>query len=105
VPGAIVATVAVFLPAFVLVAATGPLVERWRDHPTARRVLDVVNAAVVGLIAAVVVRLAPVALAGPLDALVAAGAAAALWGLRWSSTRVLVGAAALGALRAALAAS
>jgi chromate transporter len=103
--GAVVATVAVFLPAFVLVAATGPLLERWRDHPTVRGTLDVLNAAVVGLIAAVVVRLAPVALASPVDVLVGAAAAALLWGLHASPTVVLVGAAVAGALRAAIVAS
>ncbi|MGH7894991.1 MAG: chromate transporter [Candidatus Binatia bacterium] len=102
VPGAIVATVALFLPAFVLVAATGPLVERWRSHPVVRGTLDVVNAAVVGLIAAVVVRLAPAALAGPVEAGVGVASAFALWGLATSSTLVLAGAILVGTLRALL---
>jgi chromate transporter len=99
-PGAAVATLGIFLPAFVLVAATGPLVERWRRHPVARRTLDVVNAAVVGLIAAVVVRLAPAAAGAPAQWIVGASAAVALWGLGASSTLVLLGAVALGVLRA-----
>src|SRR6185436_10205306 len=90
VPGAVVATVAIFLPAFVLVAATAPLVDRWRDHPAVRRTLDVVNAAVVGLIAAVVVRLAPAAVGSVPALVVAAGAAASLWVLGWSPTLVLL---------------
>jgi len=100
VPGAAVATIAIFLPAFVLVAATAPLVERWRDHPVVRRTLDVVTAAVVGLIAAVVVRLAPAAVGSGAALLVAAGAAAALWGLGSSSTVVLLVSVLIGLVRA-----
>jgi chromate transporter len=99
-PGACVATIGIFLPAFVLVAATGPLVERWRRHPVARRTLDVVNAAVVGLIAAVVVRLTPAATGAAAQWIVGVVAAAALWGLGASSTLVLLGAVVLGVLRA-----
>jgi chromate transporter len=105
VPGAIVATVAIFLPAFVLVAATGPVIERWREHPVARRVLDVVNAAVVGLIAVVVIRLAPAALATPSELVVALCAVTALWALRWSPMVVLTGSVAVGVLRAILTAA
>ena len=97
VPGAAVATAGIFLPSFVLVAATGPLLERWRSHPRVRGALDVVNAVVVGLIAAVVVRLAPQAVATPAQVGVAVIAALCLWrGV--SSTAVLLGAAALGAI-------
>jgi chromate transporter len=100
VPGATVATVAIFLPAFVLVAATGPMLERWRTRPAVRRTLDVVNAAVVGLIASVVLRLAPSAVASPADAAIGVVAAVCLWRGVLGSTGVLVGAAALGAARA-----
>ncbi len=100
VPGAVVATVAIFLPAFVLVAATAPLVDRWRDHPVVRRTLDVVNAAVVGLIAAVVVRLAPAAVGSVPALVVAAGAGASLWVLGWSSTLLLLVSVLIGLLRA-----
>jgi chromate transporter len=99
-PGAIVATVAIFLPAFVLVATTGPIVERWSARPAARRTLDVVNAAVVGLITAVLIRLTPTALGTPLQIVVALAAFA--W-LRWrpaGSTAVLLGTLALGLVRA-----
>ncbi len=102
VPGAIVATVAIFLPAFLLVAATGSLLERWRTRPVVRRTLDVVNAAVVGLIASVVIRLAPSAFASPLDVVVGAVATGVLWREVLGPTGVLLGAAALGAGRALL---
>jgi chromate transporter len=104
-PGAAVATLGMFLPSFVFVAATGPLVERWRDHPVARGALDLVNAAVVGLIAAVVVRLAPTALTNPFAIAVGAAAAVARWGLGLGGTTVMAAAAVAGLLRAVLAAS
>jgi chromate transporter len=100
VPGAAVATVAIFLPAFLLVAATAPAVERWRDHPVVRRTLDVVNAAVVGLIAAVLVALSPAALTSPLQIGVAIAAGLGVWAARIGASWVLVGCAALGVVRA-----
>jgi chromate transporter len=51
--GAAVATVAIFLPSFVFVAATGGLVARLRRSPWTAAVLDGVNAAAVGLMAGV----------------------------------------------------
>lgn len=53
----IVATVAIFLPAFVLIALCAPILQRLRNAPAARGALDGMNAAVVGLIAAVGIRL------------------------------------------------
>jgi chromate transporter len=48
--GGVVATVAIFLPAFVFIAAFGPLLPRLRASPWARGALDGMNAAVVALI-------------------------------------------------------
>lgn len=52
-PGALVATIAIFLPAFFLVAISGPLVPRLRHSPVAGAVLDGVNVAALALIAVV----------------------------------------------------
>jgi len=49
--GAVVATVSIFLPSFVLVAVVGPLLPRIRRNPLARGAFDGMNAAVVALIA------------------------------------------------------
>ncbi len=100
--GALVATVAIFLPGFLLVAATAPVVERRRALPAVRRTLDAVNAAVVGLIAAVVVRLVPAALADRTAVGIAVGAAAAVFGLGLPGTAVMLGASTVGLLRALL---
>jgi chromate transporter len=45
IPGAVVATVAIFLPAFFFVAISGPLVPRLRQSPLAGAALDGVNVA------------------------------------------------------------
>ena len=55
VPGAIVATVAIFLPSFVFVAAIHPLVERLRASSVTAPILDAVNASAVGLMTVVMV--------------------------------------------------
>ena len=56
-PGAVVATAAVFLPAFLIVALVGPWIPRLRRSPAAQAFLRGVNAAVVALILAVGVAL------------------------------------------------
>jgi chromate transporter len=53
IPGAVIATVAIFLPAFFFVAISGPLVPRLRQSPQAGAVLDGVNVAALALIAVV----------------------------------------------------
>jgi chromate transporter len=52
-PGAVGATRGIFLPAFVFVALSGPLVPRLRRSPIAGAVLDGVNVGSLGLMAAV----------------------------------------------------
>jgi chromate transporter len=58
VPGAVVATVGIFLPAFVLVGVTHPFLPRLRASTVLSTAIDGVNAAAVGLIGASVVFLA-----------------------------------------------
>jgi chromate transporter len=52
-PGAVVATVAIFLPGFLLVAASGPLIPRLRQSKIAGSFLDGVNAGSLALMAVV----------------------------------------------------
>jgi chromate transporter len=56
--GAVVSTVCIFLPAFLLVAAINPVVPRLRKSRITAAFLDAVNAASLGLMAAVAIRLA-----------------------------------------------
>jgi chromate transporter len=60
--GAVVATVGIFLPAFVFVAASGPLVPRLRRSPTAGAALDGVTVASLALMAVVTWQLGRAAL-------------------------------------------
>jgi chromate transporter len=61
-PAAMLATLAIFLPAFVFVAASGPIVPRLRAWRWTAAVLDGVNVAALGLMAAVTWPLAHAAL-------------------------------------------
>jgi chromate transporter len=58
VPGAVVATLAIFLPSFVAVAVTSPFVPRLRRSPWLAAALDGVNVAAVALMAGVTWQLA-----------------------------------------------
>jgi chromate transporter len=66
VPGALLATLAIFLPSFVFVALSYPLVPRLRASPWASALLDGVNVASLGLMAAVTLQLGRAALVDPL---------------------------------------
>jgi len=60
--GAVVATVGIFLPAFVFVALSGPVVPRLRSSPVAGAFLDGVNVASLALMGVVTMQLAGAAL-------------------------------------------
>jgi chromate transporter len=96
--GALVATVGVFLPGFLLVSVTRPLVARVRRSEVASAFLDGVNVAALALMAVVMVQLARAALVDIPTILIAAVGALLL--LRWkvSSSWLVVGAALVGAL-------
>ncbi len=85
VSGAVLATVGIFLPAFVFVAVSGPLVPRLRRSPTAGAFLDGVNAASLSLMAVVTWQLAHSALVDRLTLALAVLAAIALFHFRLNS--------------------
>jgi chromate transporter len=60
-PAALAATAGIFLPAFIFVAISGPLIPRIRKSPTAAAILDAVNAASLALMAVVTFQLAQAA--------------------------------------------
>jgi chromate transporter len=64
--GAVVATVGIFLPAFVFVAVSGPIVPRLRRSRTAGAVLDGVNVASLALMVVVTAQLGVAAVVDPL---------------------------------------
>jgi chromate transporter len=94
--GAIVATVAIFLPAFVLTAFSAGMLHRLQRSPTARAFLDGVNVAAVVLIAVVSLALARAAVTDVTTASIGVLSAVLIGVLRWNSSWVIAGAAAAG---------
>ncbi len=96
--GAAVATIGIFLPAFVFVALSGPLVPRLRRSPTAGAVLDGVNVASLALMIVVTAHLGRAALVDPLTVVLAATSAILLVRFRVNSAWLVLGGAAVGLL-------
>jgi len=96
VPGAILATVGIFLPAFVFVALLHPLVPRLRRHSWTAAMLDGVNVAAVGLMAAVTLLLGREAIVDPVTASLAVGAAFLLIRFRVNSAWLVLAGAIVG---------
>jgi len=85
VPGAVLATIGIFLPSFVFVALSGPLVPRLRGSAAASGFLDGVNAASIALMAVVTAQLARAAIVDVPTAALALVAAILLIRFRVSS--------------------
>jgi chromate transporter len=94
--GAAVATVGIFFPAFVFVALTAPFLERLRRSSVLGVFLDGLNAASLGLIAAVTVQIGRTAFINIPTMLIAAVAALLLFRFRVSSTWLVLGGAVAG---------
>jgi chromate transporter len=99
---ALVATTAMFLPAFVFSALSSAVLDRLTRSRIAVAFLQGVNAAAVALIAVVLVRLAAAAFTGLSSIIIGLIAATAILYLRVNPSLVLAGAAAAGALLAVL---
>jgi chromate transporter len=102
-PGALLATVGIFLPSFVFVALTHPLVPRLRTSVLLRDLLDGINVAALGLMAAVTWQLGRDAIVDPLTAILALLAGVLLIRWRLNSTWLIAGGAAVGLARRLLA--
>ena len=94
--GAVVATVAIFLPGFLLVAASGRLIPRLRSSAIAAAALDGVNAGSVALMAAVSWQLGRAALVDTPAILIAIAGAVLLLRYRVNSAWLVMGGGALG---------
>jgi chromate transporter len=95
-PGAVLATLAIFLPSFVFVAASRPWLPRLRGSRRAAAFLDGVNVAALGLMAAVAWQLGREAIVDALTALLALGAAALLVTTRVNSVWLIMAGGVLG---------
>jgi chromate transporter len=94
--GALVATLGIFLPAFIFVAASGPLVPRIRRSPVAGAFLDGVNVAALALMAVVTYQLGRAALIDVTTVIVALVSAIILFRFRINSAWLILGGAILG---------
>ena len=94
--GALLATLAIFLPSFVSVALSGPLLPRVRGSRWSGAFLDGVNVASLGLMAAVTWELGRAALVDGLTVALAVGAAVLLVWLRINSAWLVLAGAAIG---------
>jgi len=99
VPGAAVATAAIFLPAFVFVAASHPFIPRLRRSPWAGTLLDGVNVTSLALMAGVTWQLGRVAVTDVTAAVLAVVSAGLLIKYRVNSAWLVVAGAAIGVAR------
>ena len=96
VPAALIATLGIFLPAFVFVAATAPFVARIRTSPNARAFLDGVTVASLALMTMVSLQLGRAAIVDVPTAVLAATSLAILIPGRINSVWLVIGGALLG---------
>ena len=96
IPGAIVATVGIFLPSFVLVGLVYPLGGRIRQSPMLSAFLDGVNVAALALIAGVLVLLARAALVDLFTVTLAAVAFVVLLRFKFNSAWLIIAGAVVG---------
>jgi chromate transporter len=99
VPGAIIATVGIFLPSFIFVAITNPLIPKMRASPWLGGFLDGVNVSALALMAVVSVRLGIASVVDVPSAIIAVVAAVLLIRFKLSATWLVLAGAAIGLLR------
>ena len=97
-PGAALASAAVFVPAFAAILLAIPLMARIRQAPTVQAFLRAVNAAVVGAILGATVPLAQGAVVGPATGAIALASLILLWRYRLDTPYLVLGGALLGLL-------
>jgi chromate transport protein ChrA len=102
VPGALVATLGIFLPSFIFVAISNPLIPRIRNSVWVSGLLDGVNVAALGLMAAVTWQLGRASLIDPISILIALVCLGLLIRFKVNSTWLIAGGAMVGLLKAAL---
>ena len=96
IPGAILATLGIFLPSFIYVGISSLFINRLRNSPWASSFLDGVNAASLGLMLAVSIQLASTALIDPLTIGVAVICLIILIRFQTNSTWLIAGGALIG---------
>ncbi len=102
VSGALLATLGIFLPAFIFVAISNPFIPRLRASPGFSALLDGVNAAALGSMAAVTWQIGHSSLVDPLTVLIALASLFLLLRYKVNSTWLIAGGALAGTLSAIL---
>ncbi len=97
-PGAVAATLGIFLPSFLFVTLAHGLMERLRGSARVRAFLDGVNAASLALMAMVLLELARAAVTDLWTVALAITSGVLLWRTRWNPTWILLGAGVVGML-------
>lgn len=98
VPGGLLATLAIFLPSFVFVALSGPLIPHIRNNAWVSGLLDGVNAAALGLMAVVILELARSSLVDVASIFLALAAAVLVFRTRLNPTWIVLSGMAAGIL-------
>ena len=96
IPGAVIATLGIFLPSFIYVGISGFFIKRIRNSPWASSFLDGVNAASLGLMLAVSIQLASTALIDPITIGIAVICLIILIRFQTNSTWLIAGGALIG---------
>jgi chromate transporter len=100
VPGALLATLGIFLPSFIFVVLSNPFIPRLRHSPWASGLLDGVNVASLGLMAAVTWQLGRASLIDPFTIFLAITAAFLLFRYKINATWLVIGGAVAGLVSA-----
>jgi chromate transporter len=98
IPGAIIATIGIFLPGFIFVALLNPLIPRLRNQQWTSTLLDGINAGSIGLMSAVGIQLGQGALVDIPTILIAGVCALLIWRTGINSTWLVLGGGAVGLL-------
>jgi chromate transporter len=98
-PGALLATLGIFLPSFILIALIHPVAARLRQAAWTATLLDGVNAAALALMSGVLVQLGQRALVDPLTWLIALVSFGLLLRFKLNSVWLILAGAGLGLLR------
>jgi chromate transporter len=95
-PGALLATLGIFLPSFVFVAISNPFIPRLRRSPWTSALLDGVNISALALMAGVTIQLGQAALVDWLTVAIAVVAALLLFRFKLNSAWLVLGGATVG---------
>jgi chromate transporter len=98
IPGALLATLGIFLPSFIFVAVSNLLIPRMRKSQWFNGLLDGVNVASLGLMAAVTWQLGRASLTSPLNIIITLICLVLLFRFKVNSTWLIVGGALIGLL-------